>query len=105
MAQVATVYTIKQWPRELADVLHGVHDKCDKEKRRPRPTNKRVWASVVHSPQRVIDDAFAEAVRRDPDLKRRWVVRSTATRTSSVGSGVLRARSASRSRSCSTWCA
>jgi hypothetical protein len=74
MAQVAAVYTIEQWPREIADVLHGVHDKCDKEKRRPRPTNKRVWASVVYSPQRVIDDAFAEAVRRDPDLKRRWVV-------------------------------
>src|SRR5439155_27025558 len=51
MAQVATVYTIEPGPREIADLLHGVRDKCDKEKRRPRPTNKRVWASVVHSPQ------------------------------------------------------
>jgi hypothetical protein len=36
--------------------------------------SKRVWASIEHSPQRVIDDAFDEAVRRDPDLRRRWVV-------------------------------
>jgi hypothetical protein len=74
MAQVATVYTIEQWPRTIADVLHGVHDQHDKVVRRPRPTNKRVWASIVHSPQKVIDDAFAEALRRDPDRSRRWVV-------------------------------
>jgi hypothetical protein len=74
MAQVAAVYTIEQWPRTIADVLHGVHDKADKAKRRPRPTNKRVWASVEHSSQRVIDDAFAEAIRRDPERRRRWVV-------------------------------
>lgn len=74
MAQVATVYTIEQWPRTIADVLHGVHDADDKAERRPRPTNKRVWASLVHSPQHVIDDAFAEALRRDPERRRRWVV-------------------------------
>jgi hypothetical protein len=74
MAQVATVYTIEQWPRTIADVLHGVHDKADKAKRRPRPTNKRVWASVEHASKRVIDDAFAEAIRRDPERRRRWVV-------------------------------
>jgi hypothetical protein len=74
MAQVATVYTIEQWPRTIGDVLHGVGDKDDKAKRRPHPTNKRVWASVEHSPQRVIEDAFEEALRRDPDRRRRWVV-------------------------------
>lgn len=26
----------------------------------------------MHSPRRVIDDAFVEAVGRDPDLKRQW---------------------------------
>lgn len=74
MAEVATVYTIEQWPRTIADVLHGVHDQHDKAERRPRPTNKRVWASIVHLPQHVIDDAFAEALRRDPERRRRWVV-------------------------------
>ena len=74
MAEVATVYTLEQWPRTLADVLHGLSDKHEKKARRPRPTNKRVWASIVHSPQQVIDDAFAEAARRDPEHRRRWVV-------------------------------
>ena len=72
MAEVAAVYTLEAWPRTIADVLHGLNDK--REAKRPRPTNKRVWASVEHSPQRVIDDAFAEALRRDPERRRRWVV-------------------------------
>jgi hypothetical protein len=33
-----------------------------------------VWASIEHTPQRVIQDAFDEAMRRDPELRRRWVV-------------------------------
>lgn len=74
MAEVATVYTLEQWPRTIADVLHGVRDKKDKAEQRPRPTNKRVWASLSHAPQRVINDAFAEARRRDPEGRRRWVV-------------------------------
>lgn len=74
MAEVATVYSIEPWPRTIGDVLHGIHDKAENAERRPRPTNKRVWASIVHSPQRVIDDAFDEALRRDPDRGRRWVV-------------------------------
>lgn len=73
MAEVAAVYTLKQWPRTIADVLHGLRTK-ETDEQRPRPTSKRVWASVEHSPQRVIDDAFDEAVRRDPELRRRWVV-------------------------------
>lgn len=74
MAEVATVYTLEQWPRTIAEVLHGLGDKKDKAERRPRPVNKRVWASLSHAPQRVIDDAFAEALRRDPERRRRWVV-------------------------------
>jgi hypothetical protein len=72
MAQVATVYSIAPWPRTSADVLHGLHDHRDAA--RPRPTNKRVWASAQRSAQGVIDDAFAEAHRRDPAHRRRWVV-------------------------------
>ena len=73
MAEVAAVYTLARWPRTIADVLHGLHDKDD-HSGRPRPTHKRVWASIEHTPQRVIDDAFAEAIRRDPERRRRWVV-------------------------------
>jgi hypothetical protein len=74
MAEVATVYSIDTWPRTIADVLHGAHDPKDKERRRPKPINKRVWASIEHEPERVIEDAFDEALRRDPDRRRRWVV-------------------------------
>ena len=71
MAEVAAVYTIAPWPRVVADVLHGAHAKRTD---RPRPIHKRVWASVEHGAQQVIDDAFAEARRRDPEQRRRWVV-------------------------------
>jgi hypothetical protein len=71
MAEVAAVYTLARWERTVADVLHGPHAKRTD---RPRPINKRVWASVEHSAQQVIDDGFAEALRRDPDRRRRWVV-------------------------------
>ena len=50
MAQVATVYSIARWQRTSADVLHGLGD--DREAARPRPTNKRVWASAQR--QRVL---------------------------------------------------
>ena len=72
MAQVATVYSIAPWQRTSADVLHGLHESSTQA--RPRPTNKRVWASAQRAPQGVIDDAFAEAHRRDPEHRRRWVV-------------------------------
>jgi hypothetical protein len=73
MAQVATVYTIAPWVRSPSDVLHTLRPD-DLDAKRPRPTRKRVWASIEHTPQRVFDDAFAEALRRDPDRQRRWVV-------------------------------
>lgn len=73
MAQVATVYTLAPWVRTAAEVLHTLRPD-DLDAIRPRPTHKRVWASVEHSPQQVVDDAFDEALRRDPDRRRRWVV-------------------------------
>jgi len=45
------------------------------ESKRPRPTDKRVWASVEKHPRQVIRQAFEEALRCDPDRLRRWVVR------------------------------
>lgn len=74
MAEVAAVYTLEPWPRTIADVLHGLRDKRELAAERPRPTHKRVWASIEHTPQQVIDDAFAEAMRRDPGHSRRWIV-------------------------------
>lgn len=73
MAQVAAIYTIAPWPRAIADVLHDLRDP-EVEVKRPRPVRKRVWASLAHEAQQVVDDAFAEATRRDPERRRRWVV-------------------------------
>jgi len=73
MAQVATVYSVAPWPRTAADVVHksGAKDTLAK---RPVPHDKRVWASVEKSPRKVIREAFDEALKRDPELLRRWVV-------------------------------
>jgi len=74
MAQVATVYTIEPWVRTPMDILHDIRRSRDVATRRPRPVNKRVWASLEAEPQQVIEEAFEEGLRRDPERKRRWVV-------------------------------
>ena len=73
MAQVAAVYSVAHWMRSASDVLHEVRPD-DVAKRRPAPHDKRVWASVEQSPWKVIRAMFDEALRRDPDKRRRWVV-------------------------------
>ncbi len=74
MAQVATTYSIAHFPRTPADILHTLRDADEVSAKRPRPTDKRVWASVEKSSRAVIREAFAEALRRDPDKRRRWIV-------------------------------
>jgi hypothetical protein len=73
MAQVCAVYSVEAWKRTPADVLHVLRDENTDDKR-PRPTDKRVWASVEKHPRKVIRQAFEEALRRDPEQHRRWVV-------------------------------
>jgi hypothetical protein len=74
MAQVAAVYSIVPWVRTPTDILQGLRPPEEKAAERPRPHEKRVWASITHAPAKVVNEAFAEALRRDPDKKRRWVV-------------------------------
>ncbi len=74
MAQVATVYSIAPFPRAPADILHTLRDAEEVDAKRPRPTDKRVWASVEKTGGAVIREAFDEALRRDPYKTRRWVV-------------------------------
>jgi hypothetical protein len=74
MSQVATVYSIAPFVRSAADLVHPLRDSTKVETKRPRPTDKRVWASVEKSARSVIREAFEEALRRDPDRARRWVV-------------------------------
>lgn len=72
MAQVAAVYSVAPWPRTAVEVLHKPTEK-DATKR-PKPHDKRVWASVEKHPRKVIRAMFDEAQRRDPERRRSWVV-------------------------------
>lgn len=75
MAQVAAIYEVASYPRTVDELL-GMPDCADDPRPppRPRPTNKRVWASVEHSTETVLEQLFAEARERDPHQRRRWVM-------------------------------
>jgi len=75
MATVATVYSVEPYWRTPEDIIKGLCRIRDAEpKKRPRPELKRVWASLTESPQDIIRQAFEEALKRDPDLSKRWYV-------------------------------
>jgi hypothetical protein len=72
MATVATVYTVAPFVRKPEDLL-SESSSARLEQPRPRPENKRVWASLEKTPEEVIEKAFEEAVCRDPTHKKNWV--------------------------------
>ena len=75
MATVAAVYTVAPFvrtPEEVAGTLAPVH--APAPRKRPRPEAKRVWASLEKDPEQVIEEAFAEAHKRDPEHRKQWVV-------------------------------
>jgi len=76
MAEVAAVYAIAPHVREPADILRELRPAQDAERKRarPKPVNKRAWASVKADAGDVIRAAFDDAERRDPGRTRRWVV-------------------------------
>jgi len=75
MATVAAVYSIAPYVRRADDIvreLAPVHEV--RKERRPRPQDKRVWASVRQEPRTVIAEMFDEARGRDPEGTHPWVV-------------------------------
>lgn len=70
MATVASVYTIAPFIRTPEQIIDPEKYCVDK---RPKPENKRVWASLVKEPELVISDAFDEALHRDPNKQKHWV--------------------------------
>jgi hypothetical protein len=73
MGAVAAVYTIAPFvrrPEEIVRELKPIHEALAP---RPRPEDKRVWASVKHPPETIVNQAFEEALRRDPKLTKQWV--------------------------------
>jgi hypothetical protein len=76
MAQVAAVYGVEPFVRQPEDIVRELRpaQAVSAKRRRPRPVNKRAWASIVEEPSATIDAAFREALRRDPQRRRCWVV-------------------------------
>jgi hypothetical protein len=74
MATVAAVYTVAPYTRTAEQIVRGLapHNEGDSQQR-PRPQNKRVWASLEKTPEQVLTEAFGEAKRRDPEGLKTWV--------------------------------
>jgi len=75
MAEVAAIYTVPSYPRTAEQVIEDLNRTADRDARpaRPKVSNKRVWASVAEPAKAIIEEAFQEALARDPQHKRQWV--------------------------------
>lgn len=74
MATVAAVYDLKAEVRTPEQVMKLCSDEKEGGDKRPRATDKRVWASVEHEQSEVIQAMLDEALKRDPDQKRPWAI-------------------------------
>jgi hypothetical protein len=77
MATVAAVFSQPprvRTPQEVLDSLFRTTDSPSPKQRHPRPTNKRVWASLVSGKDDFIADVRAEMDRRDPGQAHTWVM-------------------------------
>ncbi len=73
MAQVAAVYTVQPHIRTAESIMKVSEDDNVVPFQTPI-RNKRVWASVEREAETVIEEAFQEALQRDPKQKREWVI-------------------------------
>jgi hypothetical protein len=73
MATVAAVYTVAPYVRTADQVVRTLAPHNEPAPPRPPVEHKRVWASLEKSPEEVLDDAFQEALRRDPERQKTWV--------------------------------
>jgi hypothetical protein len=76
MATVAAVHSqppIHRTPTEVIDSLFATQHPSERPKR-PKPTRKRVSASLTAGKDAFIADVKAEMTRRDPDHERTWVI-------------------------------
>ena len=73
MATVAAVYTAAPYERTPEQVAHSLAPLHELAPARPPVENKRVWASLEKRPEAVIEEAFLEGLRRDPQRQKRWV--------------------------------
>jgi hypothetical protein len=73
LSTVAAVYTIAPFvrtPEQIVGEMGTIHEVLSP---RPRPEDKRVWASVKQPLDEIVIQAFDEAARRDPNQTKQWV--------------------------------
>jgi hypothetical protein len=73
MSTVVAVYAIEPFvrtPEQIVRELAPIHEALPP---RPRPEDKRVWASLKQPPEAIIEQAFEEAQRRDPKHTKEWI--------------------------------
>lgn len=73
MATVAAVYTIAPYVRQPENIIRAKISLLEAEPPRPKPENKRVWASLEKTPEQIIANMFQEAEYRDPQHQKSWV--------------------------------
>lgn len=73
MATVAAIYSIERNVRR-AELIMGIIEEPKEPSSKPRARNKRVWASVQRASEEVTEELFQEALQRDPERQRSWVM-------------------------------
>ena len=77
LATVAAVHSqppILRTPKDVIDSLFHTDQASSERPKRPRPSRKRVWASLTAGKDAFINDVKAEMTRRDPEHQRTWVI-------------------------------
>ena len=74
MATVSAVYTVERFERTPKQVCTNIMQRLRiVELKRPRPEQKRVWASLQKETKEVIEEVFDEALGRDPNQQKQWI--------------------------------
>jgi len=74
MATITAVYTVAPYVRTPEQVFGDLARQplCDERRPRPRPEAKRVAASLVQTPEQMLEEAFQEGMDRDPQRQKTW---------------------------------
>ena len=74
MATITAVYTVAPYVRTPEQVFADLarQPTSDPRRPRPRPEAKRVAASLVQTPEQMLEEAFQEGMDRDPPRQKTW---------------------------------
>jgi hypothetical protein len=74
-AQVCAVYTVAPFCRKPEDIIREMRhvQPIEQRPKRPKPEDKRVWASVEKDAEPTVGQAFDEASLRDPKRELTWL--------------------------------